>query len=1003
MHWPRIIGETAEVCKKYPTHRKLLLIQNHHAGQLILQSVAKCAGGWLNLHAVTPTELAWSAIATEASTKGLDAADVLRIECIVLNAYNKVRRAFFPDNPPLGLISALTRTISELRIANVGVEELRKNKKLNPRKAEDIAAIMEGYVKELSGNSLLDEAGIYRFALAEKEPAGRRRSQFLIPSSLQITGLCKEFVQWYAAEDIFIINEDPVFGAARPADCFTESNAEAETELSYLFSSESGSRLPHSKAPSAQRIELFAAVGMRNEIREIYRRIVENKIPYDDMEIILPDYGAYAPALKDIAEEIGGIALTFGSGLPAFRSGPARCLAAFADWISNDFQEPLLRKMFADGSIRPPEGVSGRQTARILRSAQIGWGQQRYVESLDAYCNKIRERLQNPEDDDEKTLQERLTRAEKVRDHVRSILSELPGAGAPLEQYFTAAAAFLEEYAQIRSESDGGVLKRLLTMLKTAGGTPALPVFLRLQAIAGSVSTGASGAAPGCIHVAPVPAGGLSGRPYVFVPGLNERVYPGTIANDPILTDDERRTLSKALQVSADVSHARTFLFGQAFARIRGPLCLSYSTRNLADGTRLFPSPLLLQAHRLSTGNPFASYEELGRALEPPAGFIPERTPLGTDEWWLSHISFQGVLNDAQEPVLTAYSDLQSGRTAIARRGQPESGEFDGKLQPDPVFDLRKSGRAISATALENYAKCPRSFLFSHLLGIALPEEVTFEPGRWLDALQRGSLLHDFYCRFLTELKGRKEKRDPAGHQKRAAEVLDQVISEWKAQIPPPSDSVFDSERSELQRSISIFLREESRMPAFGQGTPEYFEISFGFKDSEKADPIEIKLPGGKSIRLRGRIDRIDRLAKRGAWAVWDYKTGRSTEYETGRYTAGGSQLQHILYACAAEQILTRMGEKNPVVAVSGYLFTTDRSDGNVCVPRDAGRRSEGLTVVKELLDAMSEGVFLGTGANCDYCNWGPCCHSNEQDRWEELSALNDQAANFIQKVQQHE
>lgn len=1005
MSWPRIIKEISDFCKKHPTDRKVVLVQNHHSGQLIIQSVAKSAGGWLNLHALTPLDLAWRAIESEASAKGFEAVDELRNECIVLNAYNKIQRSFFPANPPLGLISALAKTIAELRIAQVSLESLKQNKGMNPAKTEELAGIMEECIAELDRNSLLDEAGIYRLAIMTKESMGHSQEKLLVPSSLRIAGLCKEFVREYGGADIIIIGEDPVVGTPKPADSFAESAAEAENELSFLFSPIGDNKLLHSKA--SPQISLFSAVGMRNEIREIYRRIIESKTPYDEVEIILPDYSAYSLAFKDIAEEIGGIPLTLGSGLPAFRSGPARCLAAFADWISNDFQEPLLRQMFADGNIQSPEGVTARQTARILRSAQIGWGKQRYVPSLDAYCRNIKEQMENPEDDEVKILQERLTRAEKVRDHVCGILDALPGVGAPLEQYFTAAASFLEDHVQVRSESEGSVLKALLNSLLSP--VTAIHIMsmhelcLRLQAIAGSVSTDACGAAPGGIHIVPLSAGGLSGRSCVFIPGMNETVFPGTVANDPILTDNERKDLSKTLPVSADLSHARAFSFGQAFARIRGQLCLSYSTRNLADGSRQFPSPLLLQAYRLSTGNPLAGYEELDRALEPAAAFTPEKFPLGTDEWWLSQISSEGMLNDAQESVLMAYSDLQSGRIAIAERENPESGEFDGKLQKDPVFDLRKSQRVLSATALESYAKCPRSFLFSHLLGLSLPEEITYEPGRWLDPLQRGSLLHDFYCRFLTELKSKKEKRDPARHQKRADEVLDQVISEWKSQIPPPSDSVFNTEKSELHRSISIFLREESRMSASDQGTPEYFEISFGFGDSKDADPIEIRLPGGKSIRLRGRIDRIDRLANRGAWAVWDYKTGRSTNYESGQYTAGGSQLQHILYACAAEQILAKLGEKNPVVAVSGYLFTTDRADENVCVSRDAARRSEGLTVVKELLDAMAEGVFLGTGENCNYCDWGLCCHPDEQDRWEKLSTLNDEAANFIQKVQQHE
>lgn len=92
---------------------------------------------------------------------------------------------------------------------------------------------------------------------------------------------------------------------------------------------------------------------------------------------------------------------------------------------------------------------------------------------------------------------------------------------------------------------------------------------LRLEAIASSVTTDASSATPGRIHVVPLSAGGLSGRAHVFVLGISETAFPGTVANDPILTDEERRQLSRRLQVSADVARQRAFVFGQTMARVR--------------------------------------------------------------------------------------------------------------------------------------------------------------------------------------------------------------------------------------------------------------------------------------------------------------------------------------------------------------------------------------------------------------------------------------------------
>ena len=157
--WPKLIESLAGICKQHPIDRKVLLVQNHHSGQLILRAVAKCSGGWLNLYALTPAQLAWESIASEASARGLAPADDVAVEGLILEAYQSTRRSFFPENPPLGLLAAIGHAISELRIAGVQPADLRSPKAIHRPKAIDLAGIMDKYVAMLDRESLLDEAG----------------------------------------------------------------------------------------------------------------------------------------------------------------------------------------------------------------------------------------------------------------------------------------------------------------------------------------------------------------------------------------------------------------------------------------------------------------------------------------------------------------------------------------------------------------------------------------------------------------------------------------------------------------------------------------------------------------------------------------------------------------------------------------------------------------------------------------------------------------------------
>ena len=203
--WPRLIESLARICKQYPIDRKILAVQSHHAGQLILQSLAKCSGGWLNLRAVTPAELAWDAIAAEASARGLMAADDVTLEGTVIEAYQGTKRAFFPERPPLGLLSAIQRTILELRNAEVTPAKLRSSRVITPEKASDLAAILEQYTAALRRDSLLDEAGIYSLAIGKSSA----RTTLLVPAGFKALGLCRKLLSCYGAGRVLTVAEDP--------------------------------------------------------------------------------------------------------------------------------------------------------------------------------------------------------------------------------------------------------------------------------------------------------------------------------------------------------------------------------------------------------------------------------------------------------------------------------------------------------------------------------------------------------------------------------------------------------------------------------------------------------------------------------------------------------------------------------------------------------------------------------------------------------------------------
>lgn len=240
---------------------------------------------------------------------------------------------------------------------------------------------------------------------------------------------------------------------------------------------------------------------------------------------------------------------------------------------------------------------------------------------------------------------------------------------------------------------------------------------------------------------------------------------------------------------------------------------------------------------------------------------------------------------------------------------------------------------------------------------------------------------------------------DPDAGRAEALALLDTFVARYRAAIPPPSESVFQAEARDLREealAFLTFLREFPTVPAF-------LEAGFGMGDGEDAlspDPVEIPAGDGKTIRLRGRIDRIDPGPGDGMFRVWDYKTGSPSSYLPPVELAGGTRLQHGLYAAAAEILLSRHLGRAVEVVESGYLFPTRRAGEVVPHPRPGWRKA--LEALPALLDAMAAGLFVATGRDCGWCNFERVCGGGAAAAWNRLREADDEAVRRYREVEDH-
>ncbi|HTD52841.1 MAG TPA: PD-(D/E)XK nuclease family protein, partial [Thermoanaerobaculia bacterium] len=972
----RLIDELARVCREHPLEEKVLLAPSLSIGHQLTERLARAGNSWAHVRVETIRNLAHGLVGPALAQEGLTLLSRAQALALVEQACAEALGAdsYFgqiKDRP--GLHRALQSTFDELRAAGISAGALPARVFPDSRKAVELAAILNRYEQALRTGSFLDRPGVLRRALERARPADPSDGPwYLLPSHLELSSAERELVEKVSGLRLI------------------------------LLPSES----PEQWRAAMTSTRLFRATGEENEVREVFRRLLTEETPLDEAEVLHTDPQTYPALIYELAEQYA-IPCTFAGGIAVDFSRPGQAAVGFLAWIGGDFEEAELRSIVAAGAVDIPGGetegtsLASVEAARILRAAAIGWGRQRHVTCLDRLITE----LEKPEDlrreqswRDPEAARRRARRektlagAHAVRVFVKRTLSLIPqmeSGQVELPTLARAAARLVAEFGRVASEFDGTGREALIRLFSELEALPAKPLPIaeatrRLIDAVRDLHVDSDRPRPGALHVADYRSGGYSGRRRTFILGLDDRRHPGSGLQDPVLLDEERRDINEtvrphALAIRGDRPTENTSALQACLARLSGEVAVGFSCWNLLQGSDQFPAPFFLEAYREITRHPTADYTELLESLPPPAGFLPDPADsLDETEWMLARLrDFPG--GAAAASARAAYPWLADGKAARAERESDRFSAYDGMIGPvGDELDPRATLEPISASRIQTLARCPYAYFLHDVLGVAPPAELESDPRQWLDPMSLGSLLHDVFHRFFTEISARGEKPSVARHAGELEEIAEQFIGIWRERIPPRSAAAFALCRDAIAVACRTLLREEEEH--CGQVTPRYFEVPFGLPraglDSglASAEPVEIALGASRHFRLRGRIDRIDE-APDGTFHVWDYKTGSTGSVAEQRGLDGGRQAQYALYAAATEELLTRAG-RPARVSRSGYFFPGQKGQGQRIEPGlDVG---ETRRVVNVLFDLLAAGAFPHTPKkeDCSFCDFRVVCGS---------------------------
>lgn len=479
--------------------------------------------------------------------------------------------------------------------------------------------------------------------------------------------------------------------------------------------------------------------------------------------------------------------------------------------------------------------------------------------------------------------------------------------------------------------------------------------------------------------------------------GMAEGMFPARRRDDALLPDRERALAEPDLTQRSDHGDGhRALLAVLAGARSRVLLCPRGDLRRSAP---LTPSRWLLDAAEAIDGRRPGT-DDLGRQsgdwlTEVPsfvAGLRATDFPAHVQEYdmraMLDHRDRRrGRSRSGPGPAVRIGEragwgidsvrqrvELQRGIELRLGRGSSRLTRFDGNLINDgdlrgaTLPDPTDRDEVVSATRLEKWAECPHAYFVRHVLGVDAVEDPDAEYR--ISPLTRGHLVHHALKRWIDEMSesgaiAAAGAPWPVEAARRLLEIGAEECDRHEARGLTGRPLYWSRDRQRLLEDLETFVGFDDRCRAEAGSTPMAAELGFG-QPGSAIEAVTVDIGGGRAVRLRGSIDRVDATravgttgavdAGEGGLAVIDYKTGSDRGYgdlSPQDPSVGGRRLQLVLYAEAARAVHDRAGA--PIRA--DYWFVSAKG----------GFRARGYDVtdevrsrVLETVGAVADGIAAG-------------------------------------------
>lgn len=387
-----------------------------------------------------------------------------------------------------------------------------------------------------------------------------------------------------------------------------------------------------------------------------------------------------------------------------------------------------------------------------------------------------------------------------------------------------------------------------------------------------------------------------------FVVGVNDGVFPMSPISGGMFTDKDRKKLQELGLKVADTCKYQImqerFIAYTALCSASERLFITYPLKS-ASGEELAQSGLVSQVMRMFPACAVydaSDVQDIDRVegMQPAFELLCERSCNGGEmyaslyEYFGKSREYSGKLNALEHTIKNLPLRIADKKTAE---------------------DLFGKNLYLSASVLESYYKCPFSYFCKYGLRARPVKPAEF------DALQHGTAVHN-----VLEILLRKYGVDgltaleEAERKKAIKDILDAYLEEklGGADKPRRFTYLYNRLTDTLNEVVTRLLAE------FAQSDFEPVDFELKIDEDGAIKPYTVTTDSGKTVRIRGSIDRVDKMEidGRAYIRVVDYKSG-GKDFRLSD-VMNGLNMQMLVYLFAVWQ---NGGGRYGEVIPSGVLY----------------------------------------------------------------------------------